>query len=71
MHQTIISVTETTFKMASTLCHKWLTIFVKKLQILYCSDHMILFKISLACGPNTYQIMYGETIDFQCQHQQW
>ena len=21
-----------------------------------------------ACGPNTYQIMYGETLDFQCQH---
>ena len=21
--------------------------------------------------PNTYQIMYGETLDFQCQHQQW
>ena len=20
-----------------------------------------------ACGPNTYQIMYGETLDFQCQ----
>ena len=25
----------------------------------------------LACGPNTYQIMYGETLNFQCQHQQW
>ena len=27
--------------------------------------------ISPACGPNTYQIRYGETLDFQCQHQQW
>ena len=24
-----------------------------------------------ACGPNTYQIMYGATLDFQCQHQQY
>ena len=24
-----------------------------------------------AYGLNTYQIMYGETLDFQCQHQQW
>ena len=28
-------------------------------------------QISPACGPNTYQIMYGETLDFQCQHQQY
>ena len=21
-----------------------------------------------ACSPNTYQIMYGETLDFQCHH---
>ena len=26
-------------------------------------------QISPACGPNTYQIMYGETLDFRCQHQ--
>ena len=25
-------------------------------------------QISPACGPNTYQIMYGETLNFQCQH---
>ena len=24
-----------------------------------------------ARGPNTYHITYGETLDFQCQHQQW
>ena len=23
-------------------------------------------QISPACGPNTYQIMYGESLDFQC-----
>ena len=28
-------------------------------------------QISLECGPNTYQILYGETLDFQCQHHQW
>ena len=22
----------------------------------------------IACGPNTYQIMYEETLEFQCQH---
>ena len=26
-------------------------------------------QISPAFGPNTYQIMYGETFDFQCQRQ--
>ena len=28
-------------------------------------------QISTACGSNTYQIIYGETLDFRCQHQQW
>merc|ERR1712240_255136 len=27
-------------------------------------------QISPACGPNMYQIMYGETFNFQCQHLQ-
>ena len=27
-----------------------------------------LVQTSPACGPNTYQIIYGETLDFQCQH---
>ena len=27
-----------------------------------------LVQISPACDPNTYQIIYGETFDFQCQH---
>ena len=26
-------------------------------------------QISPACGPNTYQMMYGETLNFQCQRQ--
>ena len=60
-HQTVVSITEASFKMASTLCQKWLTIFVKKFKILYCSDHTNLFKF-IACGPNTYQIMYEETL---------
>ena len=57
--------------MASTLCQKWFTIFCQKNQnfkefVLY--DFV---EISLACFPNTCQIMYGETLDFQCQYQQW
>ena len=30
--------------------------------------HSILFKFLPACGPNTYQIMYRGTLDFQRQH---
>ena len=30
-----------------------------------------LVQILSACGPNTYQIMYEETLDFQCQNFQW
>ena len=26
-------------------------------------------QISTTCGSNTYQIMYGKTLDFQCQRQ--
>ena len=28
-------------------------------------------RLVTALGPNTYHIMYGEILDFQCQHQQW
>ena len=43
--------------------------FAKQLKIfLYFLPHDFV-KISLACGPNSYQIMYGETFDFQCQRQ--
>ena len=29
-----------------------------------------LVQILSVCGPNTYQIIYGETLDFQCQNLQ-
>ena len=56
--------------MASTLSRKWLTIFWKKK-----TQNFVYFvpcdfvQISPACGLNTYQIMYGETLDFQFQRQ--
>ena len=34
--------------------------------ILYGSDSTDFVQIPPACGLNTYQIMYGETLDFQC-----
>ena len=53
--------------MASALCQKWSLktwFFVKKLKILCSLDHTIFVQISPACGPNTYQIIYGEIFDF-------
>ena len=44
--------------------------FVKKLKILYTFDHTILFRFH----QHVVQILikqYGETSDFQCQHQQY
>ena len=41
------------------------------MKILYNSDHTIFVQIAPACGPNTYQIIYGETLDFECHYQQW
>ena len=43
--------------------------FVKRHKILHRSNHTILFKFHKHVVR--YQIMYGETLDFQCQHQQW
>ena len=60
-HRTIVDVIGTTFKMASTLS--------EKLKILFTLYHLILFTISPVYGSNTYQTMYGETLDFQCQCQ--
>ena len=57
--------------MASTLCQKLLTIFCQKAQNFVRIGPYVLVKILPVCGPNTYQIMHGETLDFQCQHQQW
>ena len=59
--------------MASTLCQKLLTIFVKRHKILYGSDHTILFNFH----QHVVQIHNERdretllTLDFQCQHQQW
>ena len=39
----------------------------KKLKILYIFCDFV--QISPACGLNTYQIMYGEILDFRCQRQ--
>ena len=57
--------------MASTLCQKLLTIFCQKVQHFVWFRPYNVVQISPVCDPNTYQIMYGETLDFQCQHQQW
>ena len=54
--------------MVSTLCQKWLIIFCQKDQDFEPYDFV---QISPAYSPNTYQIMYGETLVFQCQDQQW
>ncbi len=43
-HQNIVSVIETSSKMASTLCQKRLPFFVKEQKKLYSLDHTILFK---------------------------
>ena len=57
--------------MVSTHCQKWLTIFCQKAQNFVQFQPYDFVHISPTCGPNTYQMMCGETLDFQCQHQQW
>ena len=57
--------------MASTLYQKLLTFFCQKAQNFVCFGLYDFVQISLACGPNTYDVMNGETLDLQCQHQQW
>ena len=48
------------------------SIFRQKAQNFVHFGQYSLVQISLACGPGTYQTMYGETSDFQCQHlQRW
>ena len=59
----------TSSKMASTLSHKRLTIFCQKSQNCVYFVQFGFVQISSACGSNTYQIMYGEISDFQCQRQ--
>ena len=53
------------------LCQNGEQCLVKKLKILYTLDHTILFKFHQHVVQILYQIMYEETLDFQCQHQQY
>ena len=56
--------------MASTLSQKCLTIlFLQKAQNFVNFLPYDCVQVLSSCGPNTYQIMYGETLDFQCQRQ--
>ena len=66
-HQTIVLVTGMSSKMASILSQKWLTIFCQKAQNFVYFGPYDFVQISPGCGLNTYQIMYGETLDFQVQ----
>ena len=50
--------------MASTLCQKQLTIFCQKAPNFVQFGPYDFVQISPACGPNNYQIMNGETLDF-------
>ena len=47
--------------MASTLCQYLVTIFGQKTQNFVWFGPYDFVQTSLACGSNTYQIMYGET----------
>ena len=59
-HQTVVYVAGTSFKMVSTLCQIWLTSFCQKAQnFVYFIEYNFVY-ISPACGPNTYQIMFGD-----------
>ena len=61
------------FKIASTPLSKMVlknSIFCQKAQNFIHFGRYDLVQISPACGPSTYQIMYGDTLDFQCQHLQ-
>ena len=59
--------------MASTLCQKWLLrtrffFFCQKAQKFVYFGPYDFVQISLVCGTNSFKGMYGETLDFQCQH---
>ena len=57
------------FKNGIITFSKMLTISYQKAQNF---AHFLLYhfvQISQACGPYTYQIMYGETLGLQCQRQ--
>ena len=51
--------------MVSTPCQKWFSktrVFCQKAQNFVHFGAFDLVQISLACGQNTYQIMYGESL---------
>ena len=50
--------------MSATLSQKWLTFSCQKAQNFVYFVPYDFVQISPASGPNTYQIMYGETSDF-------
>ena len=54
--------------MASTLSQKCLTIFCQKDQNFVYFKSYNFDQISQACGPNTYQIMFGEILDFNIRN---
>ena len=56
--------------MTSTPWSKSLNHFCQKAQHVWFGPYDFV-QTSPACGLNTYEIMYGETLDFQCKHQQW
>ena len=68
-HQIIVSATESSYKMAVKALSK---MGLKELDFLSKNSDFVhfglynLFQILPACIPNTYQIMYGETLDLQC-----
>ena len=55
------------FRIGVNTFSKWLTIFCQIAENFVYSVSYDFVKISPACGPNTYQIMYEEILDFQCQ----
>ena len=68
-HRTIVYVIGTFSKMASTRSQKWLAIFCQNTQNFVYFVPCDFVQISTACSSNTDQIMYGETLEFQCQRQ--
>ena len=62
-----VCVIETSSKMASTLSQKMVNHFLPKAQNFVDFVPYDFVKISQACCPISYQIMRGETLEFQCQ----
>ena len=56
------------FQNAVNMFSKLVNHFCQKAQNLVYFRSYDFVQILPACGPNTFQIMYGETLDFLCQH---